>query len=248
MRKLLELSLILILCSCHNNISKVTSNDLIKIDNQGVNIDYTDSKIGDTTLLFIHGWGINKTYWINQVAHFEKKFRVITVDLPGFGNSGKNRKTWTVEDYTRDIHAVLTKLNLKNTILIGHSMSGSIIVETAIKHPSLVIGLVGVDNLKNTGVILTPQIEKEWAEFYSHARIDFQQTVSQDIKNLFSPSTDTLIKNRVSKDILSSDTAIAVDCLENLDKYPFATKLKLLNKPLCLINSDYQATYNTPLI
>lgn len=230
--------------SCNNNDTntKMTSNAKIKIDNQGVNIDYDDSKIGDTVLLFIHGWGINQTYWTNQVTYFAKNYRVITLDLPGFGKSGKNRKTWTVEDYTKDIYAVLTKLDLKNVILIGHSMSGSIIVETALTHPARIIGVIGIDNLKDIGIVLTPQMEKAWASFYSDARKNFKKTVSGDIKNLFSPSTDSLIQKRVSEDILSSDTTIAVDCLENLDKYPFVKKLKSLNKILYLINSDYKPT------
>lgn len=193
-------------------------------------------------MLFIHGWGINQTYWANQVSFFSKRFRVVTLDLPGFGKSGKNRKTWTVKDYAEDIHAILTQLDLKNVILIGHSMSGSIIVETALTYPSPIIGVIGIDNFKDIGTILTPELEKEWAAFYTNARNDFKRTVSKDIYNLFAPSTDSLIQKRVSEDILSSDTLVAVTCLENLDKYPFAQKLKTLNKPLFLINSDYTPT------
>ena len=75
--------------SCNNadTNSKTVSTEKIKIDDQGVNIDYDDSKIGDTTILFIHGWGIDKTYWTNQVTFFAKQYRVVTVDLPGFGGN-----------------------------------------------------------------------------------------------------------------------------------------------------------------
>ncbi|WP_166437125.1 alpha/beta fold hydrolase [Niastella caeni] len=214
----------------------------MNIHNKGVLINYNDSKTGDTVLLFIHGWGINQTYWTNQVSFFSKRFRVVTIDLPGFGKSGKNRKTWTVKDYTDDIHAILTQLDLKNVILIGHSMSGSIIVETALNYPSRIICVIGIDNLKDIGLPLTPELEKEWAVFYTNARKDFKRTVSKDINTLFAPSTDSLIQKRVTEDILNSDTIIAVTCLENLDKYPFAQKLKSLNKPLYLINSDLTPT------
>src|ERR1700709_1870931 len=107
----------------------------VKISDQGVNIAYTDNGEGDTTLLFVHGWCINKTYWTEQSAFFSKKYRVVTIDLPGFGQSGKNRNTWDTQMFGRDIDSVISGLNLKNVILIGHSMAGDIIVEAAINSP-----------------------------------------------------------------------------------------------------------------
>lgn len=243
MTKLLLLFLTVSLLSCNNNNpKKMATAATININNQGVDIDYTDSKLGDTVLLFIHGWGINKTYWADQVSCFAKKYRVVTVDLPGFGKSGKNRKSWTVNDYTEDIHALLTGLNLKNVILVGHSMSGAIIVETALQYPATVLGVVGVDNLKDIGLQVTPAMEEEWSNYYNKLRKQFKQVVAEDIKNLFAPATDTLVQKRVSIDILNADPTLAVDCLENLDKYPFLTKLQSCNKPLCLINSSYKPT------
>ncbi|WP_223713931.1 alpha/beta fold hydrolase [Niabella beijingensis] len=213
-----------------------------RIYNNGVNIDYSDNGTGDTVLFFIHGWGINQGYWASQVAAFSEDYRVVTIDLPGFGQSGKNRSTWTVEDYAKDVNAVISALNLKNVILIGHSMSGSIIVETAISYPQRIIGIVGVDNLKNTGLILTPQMEKEWTEAYAEIRKNFKPSVIGEGKHLFSPSTDSGIQKRVLKDMMDADPVIAVNCLENLDKYPFSKRLKQLHKPLYLINSDYHPT------
>lgn len=239
----LLICILFILQSCNNSPdTKMAASEKIKIGNHGVNIDYRDSKSGQVVLFFIHGWGINQTYWEKQIPHFSKNYRVVTIDLPGFGKSGKNRKIWTVEEYSRDINTVLEKLDLKNVILIGHSMSGSIIVETALTNPSRIIGVVGVDNLKDIGVEMTPQMEKEWDVFYTNARNDFKSTVSTELAGLFSPSTGEPVKRRVSQDILSADPAIAIDCLKNLDKYPFAKKLQSMDKPLWLINSDYRPT------
>ncbi|MBI3220173.1 MAG: alpha/beta hydrolase [Bacteroidetes bacterium] len=236
--------IVLLLSSCTRNRqdAETQQRDKPLIDNQGVLIDYTDSQTGDTTLLFAHGWGINKTYWSQQEAFFKNRYRVVTIDLPGFGQSGNNRKSWTAEDYAADIQSVLTKLDLKNVVLIGHSMSGAIVVETAITDPSRIIGIVGVDNLKDTGLVLSPEEEREWKKFYAAARQNFKKTVSADIHQLFAASTDSIVKARVTNDLLNSDTTMAVDCLENLDMYPFAAKLKLLTKPLYLINSSATRT------
>ena len=47
---------------------------------------------GKFTLLFVHGWCIDQSYWSNQVAAFNSNYKIVTIDLPGFGKSGTNRK------------------------------------------------------------------------------------------------------------------------------------------------------------
>lgn len=234
--------------------SKTTSLENVKVENQGVNIDYADSKVGDTTLLFIHGWNIDKSYWANQTDFFSKKYKVVALDLPGFGKSGKNRKSWTVEEYGKDITAILTKLDLKNVILIGHSMSGAIVVEAALKNPTRVIGVVGVDNYTNFGAEVSPELEKDVSEAYKALRTNYKKIALQYAnQSLFSPSTDSTVRKRVIRDFMNADSVIAVEILEQNDKYPTDEKLKLLGKTIYLINSNYHLTdtlgfkkYNVP--
>jgi len=61
----------------------------VSISNKGVNIVYDDTKTGDTALVFVHGWCINRGYWKDQVDFFKNRYRVVSVDLPGFGDSDK---------------------------------------------------------------------------------------------------------------------------------------------------------------
>jgi len=230
-------------CGSPGTEPKASSKEKIQIAHEGVNIAYDDMGTGDTTLLFIHGWGINKTYWSNQDSFFSKSYRVVAVDLPGFGTSGKNRKSWSVEDYGKDLTAVLTSLDLKNVVLIGHSMSGAIALETALTNPTRVIGVVGIDNFKNFGYIETDASKKETANIYKAVRANFKATITEYVSQaLFAPSTDSAIKKRVLDDILSSDTIIAVNCMEQGDQYPLNAKLSALKLPLNLINSSLTPT------
>ena len=137
----------------------------------------------------------------------------------------------------------MTKLDLKNVILVGHSMSGAIAVETALTNPIRIIGVVGVDNFKNFGVVETPQSKEETANIYKAARANYKETVSEYVNQaLFSPSTDSLTRKKVLNDIVNADSIIAVNTLEQADKYPTDEKLKLLKKTLFLINSNFTPT------
>lgn len=236
------LSVTQLACNQTTPPKEAAANETKQIINEGMSIAYDDSMKGDTTLLFVHGWCINKSYWKDQLNFFRPKYRVVAIDLPGFGASGKNRKDWTVEAYGKDLSAVIKQLDLKNVILVGHSMSGNIIVEAALHNQERVIGLVGVDNFKNAG--WDPTVPDTAAmEFYKAARQNYRAVVlPYSSQALFSPSTDTLIKARVLNDIASSDTVISLDCLERGDSYPGSDNMASLKKTLYLINSDYTPT------
>jgi pimeloyl-ACP methyl ester carboxylesterase len=234
--------------SC-NKSKKSDVSERLSIKNQEVMIDYSDNGKGDTTLLFVHGWAINKSYWKSQIDYFSKDYRVIAIDLPGFGKSGSNRNNWTVEEYGKDISEVLTQLDLENVILIGHSMSGNIVVETALNNSERIIGVIGIDNLKNLGYERTPENQKEEAEWFAKAKKNFKPFVTDYIyQALLLENTDSLIKKRVVDDMTSPDPKIAIEILELGEKYPIVEKLVALKKPIYLISSDNTPTDTTAFI
>lgn len=248
MNSFLLATVVTILASCNSNDKKTVTETAIapvekkKAGNSGVNIAYDDTGTGDTTLLFIHGWGINKTYWADQTAFFSKNYRVVALDLAGFGQSGKNRNSWTTEDFGRDVSAVIHTLALKNIIVIGHSMSGAVAVETALTNPSKVIGLIGIDNFKSYGDTMTTSEKEATAEIYKSMRSNFTEVVTSYFnEGLFSPSTDSTVRKRVMKDILTGDSVIAVNATEQSDLYPLDKKILELKKTIYVVNSDFAA-------
>lgn len=214
-----------------------------KIRNNGVIIDYTDTGSKDTALLFIHGWCMNKTYWNSQAAYFAGRYRVVTIDLPGFGASGRNRHTWTPEAYGMDIIAVIRQLDLHHVILVGHSTSGAAVLEAALLSPERIAGLIGVDNFKDIGQTESPEELQDEENFYAAARLNFK-SIAQAYANgsLFSPSTGPQIRKKVLVDIAHSDSLIAVECLRQSNRYPYSQKLASLKFRLYLINSDLSPT------
>ncbi|GAA3994519.1 alpha/beta fold hydrolase [Mucilaginibacter dorajii] len=236
---LLPLLAISLLPAC-NNTAKNTAALPIKIQNNGVNIAYTDTGKSDTTLLFVHGWCINKSYFTDQSTYFGKRYRVVTIDLPGYGQSGKNRASWTVNDFGKDVAAVVTQLNLKNVILIGHSMAGAIIVQAKIDVPGKVIGLVGIDNFKDYNAAQdTAKPDPEFAKVITMLKKNFK-TVATGFFNqyLFYKTTDTLVRKRILNDVTHADSAIAIASMED-NSFKTGPKLKAANMKLHLVNSDY---------
>ncbi len=236
----LTIALLLIFANC------TTKN--IDIENNGVKISYTDSEAGNTTLLFVHGWCIDKSYWTNQIIFFSPKYRVVTVDLPGFGSSGKNRNVWTVEGYGEDIAKLIKELKLKNVILIGHSFAGEIIVETANKSKDSVVGLICIDGLTTIGRDLTKQDGLE--EYFVALRSGFKEVGKDYMKSLFYGVSDSITINRVLSDFDKTDSSVAISSLEQNVNYSAKVldNLKETNLKLYLINSDKNTFDSSSLI
>jgi len=236
------------LCACNGKSKHATfQNPIVK--NQNVIIDYTDTHTGDTTLLFVHGWCINKTYWSDQVAYFKNRYRIVTIDLPGFGKSGKNRSVWNTDAFGGDVSAVINQLNLKNVILIGHSMAGDIIVQTAKNNKKQVIGLIGIDNFKSVGVGGRPSKSDSigYKKAIDSLRHDFKRIAFEYFnQDLFYKTTSKSIKERILNDVAHVNTDIASDCMEQ-DNFDEAKELLSTNKKLCLINSDVKPTNTSGL-
>ncbi len=206
----------------------------------GVPIHYAVQGKGEPALVFIHCWSCNRHLWDNQVAEFSKTHLVVTIDLPGHGESGLERKNWTVESFGDDVKTVVTKLNLKRVVLIGSSMGGPIALEAARRMPDRVVGIVPVDTLQNVESKLTPE---QLEGVFKAMEADYKGA-SATLMNqfFFSPSTPAAVKERVLADIASRPPETAIAILKGIFAYDAAPALKETKVPIRAINSDRNPT------
>lgn len=187
---------------------------------------------------------INQSYWSYQVEDLCPEYHVVTIDLPGRGESGSNRESWAVEDYAGDVQAVIDQLHLTDVILIGHSMAGNIILETALANDD-VLALIGVDNFKVVDVSYTDEMKARIADQIHQLQTHFDSTaVASARRSLFQPTTDTAVVNRVLGDILAADSSVAAATLAGVFEYApkVSSRLSRLRQPLYLINSSATPT------
>lgn len=139
------------------------------ISADGVSIAYEVRGKGEPTLVFVHGWSNKRSLWDVQLAHFSQKYKVVAIDLAGFGDSGNNRKEWTMEAFGQDVVAVLDKPSLEDVILIGFSMGAPVVIETAELSPDNITGIVLVDFLQNIEAVYS----EEFINFFDKAMMGF---------------------------------------------------------------------------
>jgi pimeloyl-ACP methyl ester carboxylesterase len=99
---------------------------------------------GQRTVLFIHGLGSYLKFWRYQLDTFAAQgYRVIAVDLPGYGKSDKPASfPYTMEAMADVVHELAAKRGVVQPILVGHSMGGQTALSYAIRYPEDLKALV----------------------------------------------------------------------------------------------------------
>lgn len=152
-------------------------------------------------LVFVHCWAGNRYFWRNQAASFSEQYRVVTLDLAGHGESGKNRKNWTVLGLAKDVVAVANDLELQKIVLIGHSMGGPVCLQAATELPGRVVGIILADTMHDVSqrrTVAAAQVDAD------QLKRDFKGYF-HDLSALFSKTSDPAVRHWVETQAMAAD-------------------------------------------
>lgn len=100
----------------------------------GTEIFYKDWGSGQP-IVFSHGWPLSSDDWDTQMLFFlQKGYRVVAHDRRGHGRSSQTADGHDMDHYADDLAAVVTHLDLKNAIHVGHSTGGGEVVHYLARH------------------------------------------------------------------------------------------------------------------
>jgi pimeloyl-ACP methyl ester carboxylesterase len=109
-------------------------------------IAYIDVGSGPETLILIHGLASNLGFWRYTIDALARDYRVIAVDLPGYGHSEKSPTfDYSLSFFAETLQRLASHLGLDGVTLVGQSMGGQIAIIAALTYPDLVDRLVLVD-------------------------------------------------------------------------------------------------------
>ena len=220
--------------------SVIAMGQVTSFDGQLINIQ--DTGEGDTTLLLVHGWNLDHTFWKHQAEAFSSRYRVVIPDLPGYGASGKTRGQWSMKSYGKDIISIIRQLNLRNVVLVGHSMGGNIILEAYSEDPANMIGLIGVDNFKDVGAVPDAETADQMQAFYAMLEENYPVNVRLASEGfMFDVNSPAGPKAEVLDAYAAADPSIAIPVVRAAftESLKEAEQLENVKVPFALISSVY---------
>jgi pimeloyl-ACP methyl ester carboxylesterase len=178
-------------------------------------ISYIDSGKG-SALVLLHGFLENQGMWTELVAVYKQKYRVITLDLLGHGNSGCLGYVHSMEDQADLLHELLAQLRIRKAIVVGHSMGGYVALALAEAYPEILKGLV---LLNSTARADTKERKLNRDRAIKAVKKDHQLFINLSIANLFSEThrerlTTTI--ERIKKEALATPLQGIIAALEGM--------------------------------
>lgn len=119
----------------------------ISFKGQILDLNLCDVGVGNAVLI-LHGWGTSMNVYKGMIDYISQYRRVISYDIPGFGNSSEPSWGFSTDDYAELALAVLKELEISEVTLIGHSHGGRTILNIASRQniPVLIDKIILIDS------------------------------------------------------------------------------------------------------
>ncbi len=195
-------------------------------------IRYTASgPTGGPTLALIHGWACNRGDYDAVTDHLPEDYRVLAIDLAEHGESRSTRDVWTMEEFARDVAAVLEAESVDTCVVAGHSLGGAVAVEVGRLLPDTVSHVVALDALHYLS--LFPALSEEQTDaMLSIFRKDFAGGVHGLVEAGSPAGTDTALKASYFKKMVAVRQPAGLRSIEGLVRWDMDAALRETKQPI----------------
>jgi len=112
------------------------SENSLTITVNNLTVSYIDEgPTNSPSIIFIHGFPLNKLMWEKQVEILKENYRVIAYDIRGHGNTDMGNDNFSIELFVNDLLSLMDSLKIDRTILCGFSMGGYIALNAIENYP-----------------------------------------------------------------------------------------------------------------
>jgi pimeloyl-ACP methyl ester carboxylesterase len=192
-------------------------------------------------VVFTHGALVDHRTFEPQIPVMAQRYRVLTWDVRGHGQSQPMGVPFTVREAVEDLVALLDVVGYQQAILVGQSMGGNIAQEMVFLHPQRVVALVDIDSTCNTLKLSSVERAMLWLakplfHLYPHELLKKQSAQQSTVK----PEVRQYLYEAMSQ--LSKDNFITIMmgtslCLHYEPNYT-------ITQPLLLIRGEYEQLGN----
>lgn len=158
-----------------------------------VKIRYSDKGKG-RALVLLHGFPESLEIWDSFSEILSKHFRVIAIDLPGFGESGSIGYSHSMELMAECVKEVMDQLGYRKYVVAGHSMGGYVTLAFAELFPKNVSGIC---LFHSSALPDTEEKKKDRLRAVEIVKKDQKHYVSELINKLFAPNNVTRFENEI---------------------------------------------------
>jgi len=218
-----------------------------KINNK-IKWGYNISGSGEN-LIFLHGWGVNRNIWRQQIKYFLKKYTVLSIDLPGHGESSWEKIS--LDQMGESLAQLVKQLNITKAITVSSSLGGLFSLKLYERMPDMFRRMIFVGSIpkfvKSEGYPFGLDVA-EIRKLCSQLDTAYPSIVNIFFRSLFTKEERSSRRYRWlqrfrQEDSIAMKPALA-EYLDILEKEDLRDLLKGIDLPLQFINGDQDTICN----
>lgn len=189
-------------------------------------------------LLFVHGFPLNRTMWISQLAGLAKIRTCVAVDLRGHGLSRDRKpRAYSIDLFADDVAATMDAMNVETADLCGLSMGGYVLFSFWRRHRQRLRSLVFCDTRAEADTDEAKAGREKAARMVRERGMEaFYEQLGP---RLVAPSASDEVRARVRDMFLSIDPAVAAaDSLAMRDRADMTGELGSIDVPVLWLHGD----------
>ena len=167
-------------------------------NNDGVKVYYEVAGTG-TPFVMLHANPCDHRMWMYQISHFSRYFRVIALDMRGYGRTDKVETSYSFDDLIQDVITVCRQEKVTNGILAGASMGSKIAFKLGVDHPDLFQAQIHVGGNSFRGTSYDGRIT-------GYENEDLPPYRANHLKELFAPGFSETDRGRYLSSVILEDS------------------------------------------
>jgi 3-oxoadipate enol-lactonase len=214
----------------------------MKIALNGIRLNYVERGLPDgLPVVFIHGFPFSHEMWSPQMSSLPNRYRAISYDIRGHGESDIGDPHYTIDLYVDDLLALMDHLVINKAVLCGLSMGGYIALRAVERAPERIRGLILCDTRSEADTDEAKIRRSDTLRLIQSSGVHV--FVQEFIKSLFAPRTFTQRHEAVEliKRIIGTNqpTAICGALLALAARTDTTSTLHSISVPALLLVGEY---------
>jgi non-heme chloroperoxidase len=204
-------------------------------------------------VVFAASWALSSEMWAYQVAHLsERGFRCIAYDRRGHGRSDVVSRGYDMDTLADDLAAVIEGLDLKDVVLVGHSMGGAEAIHYLARHGGGRVRKLALVAPAAPYIVQTPDNPYGASAAYFDARIaewarDFPQWTRDNQAPFFTPTTSASMQEWLVGQMLATPVPVAIASFKALLAKDLRPDLATIDRPTLILHGDQDASAPLPI-
>lgn len=188
------------------------------------------------TVILLHGFPFNQQLWAGFAKKLGDSHRVVTLDLPGFGNSPALPSGFTIDDVSSEILSFIQTKGYEAPVIVGHSLGGYIALGMAERDPGAMAGLCLFHSTAMADSSEKRQSRNKTLDFI--ARQGVRAFTSNFVAQLYADQQHSSITRVKNIAVQASREAVEGYTLAMRDRPDRQSVLKSFQKPILIIAGE----------